>query len=115
MSYTPEHWEAHSTVVRTLTGRFICKADMMSVPSDAGNLHEINEANAKLLAAAPELLEACEAIDVWLKFLMAIPASDFGRKSVDECKQLEMTAEMLLRRVLSKVHGLEDQTLGGIP
>lgn len=65
--HTPGPWTAHGTVVRA-EGRFICKVKRYPTPGypDTGELAEeseqIKKANARLIAAAPDLLEALKRI-----------------------------------------------------
>lgn len=67
--HTPGPWVAHSLMVSEAgqpvgRGRDICHCGIgMRLPSDG----QQSMANARLIAAAPELLEACQTFAEWLR------------------------------------------------
>lgn len=67
--YTPAPWQVDNKAaghVRTPDGRGIANTMGYSNNSDGGKSYEENKANARLIAAAPELLEVLEKTTTWL-------------------------------------------------
>jgi hypothetical protein len=58
MNYTPGPWESFGKVVRG-KGRFICRVNHQDIADEPLVRNETDD--ARLIAAAPELLEACKA------------------------------------------------------
>ena len=80
MAYTKGEWRADKSGCVVSDAGMICDVGFMNVNP---------EANARLIAAAPNLLAACEAqeeADNWFG------ASDTGRKLKDKAKKLRIAA-----------------------
>ena len=59
-NHTLGPWIAKDSEIRSVEGYLVAAAEQCDVPT------EMVEANAKLIAAAPDLLAACEALDDFL-------------------------------------------------
>ena len=63
MKATPGPWKAYGEIVRA-SGRYICSARMQAmIDEDEAEVKERSQANARLIATSPELLEACKLVD----------------------------------------------------
>lgn len=63
MSHTPGPWKVKSDYnVFGVGGRLVANSGGHSGSVRPEEIHEENKANARLIAAAPELLEACKAL-----------------------------------------------------
>lgn len=67
MSHTPGPWEVHTNIGRKSEMGVIADAApfVICVISNAKQWPIEADANARLIAAAPELLAACEALERW--------------------------------------------------
>lgn len=66
--HTPGPWTAYGTTVRAKS-RFICGIKHYEIPADEEPPDRSEEADARLIAAAPELLEACRDLQIRVKDL----------------------------------------------
>ncbi len=104
--HTPGHWkETGNWYLTTSSGTSItCKAIMgagrkvAAVITDTREIENWGEmrANAKLIAAAPELLEACEEMCEWLEFVFGSqfagePAHRKAREAIRKAKKEEVS------------------------
>lgn len=94
IEHTPGPWEAKGVVVWAAPVQLIGGGTYHRPISDCrveGMVkgHENNEANARLIAAAPDLLEACAS--VWL--LLADTGDNKLRLIADECRAAIAKAE----------------------
>lgn len=71
--HTPGPWlqshhkvsaDAYSTQVYTSDGEVVCTLHWYPKPNGRGNIGTYREANARLIAAAPDLLAACKALQM---------------------------------------------------
>jgi len=97
-TFTPGPWHAHSTKVSTWETQEQIKFHGDEVIAETGF-----EANARLIAAAPALLEQCKLFE---KVLKAI--GDMGYKDEIDLDSLSwLMRTMELREILAKVDGGE--------
>ena len=121
MKYTPGPWEnstangripivrrirrdngeadTFGSVVQSVSGPMVCRLDF-------GYGHKNDEANARLIAAAPDLLEACKlALDLFAKG-HAIDSFDWGRSilKAENIRELNETPGKL-RLAIEKAEG----------
>lgn len=64
MSHTPGPWKANGNCVDT--GRGAAPVACAYDPDDHNHVNEICKANARLIAAAPDLLAACKAAEPYV-------------------------------------------------
>ena len=68
MTHTPGPWQIkHRVNIIGSTGRSVASAGGYTTNTDNGEHILENEANARLIAAAPDLLEACKEAEDWLE------------------------------------------------
>ncbi len=60
--YTPGLWRAS----RCYGFSFLIEPNIAWIDASSSKTKETREANANLIAAAPELLQACELIELWM-------------------------------------------------
>lgn len=106
IEYTPGPWEYvastehHGPYVTSAFGSTICDCYIMSHPDEpsvrnggkskpVSFLHEMADPNARLIAAAPDLMEACAS--VWL--MLAHTDDNELRLIADECRAAIAKAE----------------------
>lgn len=83
MSTTLTPWEAFGRVVRGC-GRFICSVRHKDIPEDEGSLRS-EEADARLIAASPDLLRACKDLLQCLEYVYrAHPATTGSLKAAHD-------------------------------
>jgi hypothetical protein len=65
--HTPGPWESSVSIVENAEERVTIRQKKWGgeIIADMGELEYHNEANARLIAAAPDLLEALEAVESW--------------------------------------------------
>ena len=98
MAHTPGPWRVArqcSTLVEAENGRNICSAGGYSTNFAVRETLETNEANANLIAAAPELLKALERAEELCG--KALPVFDWGKSP------LTAEAIMLLNEVPGEI------------
>jgi hypothetical protein len=84
MTHTPGHWKAIGTFIGTDEE----DSQTIAYTSDHRNRQrtsiEEQEANARLIAAAPELLEACKAMMDWAKEEATGPFTDMFEETIQK-------------------------------
>jgi len=65
----------------------------------------VSAANARLIAAAPELLEACKALDHWLYEVGSARANGESVYSYTELQSMRDNAAELVRAAIAKATG----------
>jgi hypothetical protein len=84
MSHTPGEWEYHEYTV-TCGERFICEMNEIWGDNNEWDPRQ-TEANARLIAAAPDLLKACQKAIAAYDAAYVTPGATWSGKDVDEMK-----------------------------
>jgi len=108
--HTPGPWEAGDGVIlcadpdMAIGSVFPCDRDKS--PHGSGFAYgEVTKANARLIAAAPELLEACKALDHWLYEVGSARANGESVYSYTELQSMRDNAAELARAAIAKATG----------
>lgn len=107
-NHTPGPWLIVSTYVRTAinTAQGIHVAMVNWGKGISGKEHE---ANARLVAAAPKMLEALEALNSVIDYLTTAWDDNSGADLLDQqISNMIGTAEILMKEALKKARGSED-------
>ncbi len=111
MTHTPGPWEYFNAKdqdgVETFSIRgnaeFICMIDTVAIGDGPFQAPPNAEANARLIAATPELLEACQAQEAWFKSEReGLPKSTTFHERMDLCSYCEYMTAKALAKVAGK-------------
>jgi hypothetical protein len=111
-SHRPNGTGMYNTQVYTSDGQTICTLHWYPRPKDAnGAIGTYREDNARLIAASPEMLEACEAHTAW-----AWAEKNHSSSTFNERLELCNYSNWLTQKALAKVQGkTPEDAYSGVP
>ncbi len=102
MKHTPGPWTAWGTTIRANKGDYVASAKYYPIP---GVDDDNSDANARLIAAAPELLEACKGVLALFASLTIQPNGDHDNPETDPAYIVTFGELAKLRAAIEKAEG----------